>query len=111
MSDTNDNLNWDDDKRTFSRLAAWIQRRFQIGWLPHLEPPSITVALFPPCLFANLPLFWRQPKPYLIGAVVDPAGKPIVPVLHLRLGWRRDMSTGRFYPSAAAKIEDRTKLW
>jgi len=107
----NGDLNWGNDKRTFPRLAAWLQAHLRIAWLPHLEPPSVAVALFPPCLFINLPLFWRQPRPYLIGAVVDLAGEPVVPVLHLRLGWRRDMTNGVFYPSLAAKIEERTKLW
>ena len=101
----NNDLNWGEDKRVFPRLAAWIQTRLQITWLPHVEPPSVAVALFPPCLFLNLPLFWKRPSKVWSAAV------PIVPILHLRLGWRRDMNSGEFYPSIAGTVEERTKLW
>ncbi len=102
---TRNDLNWGEDRRVFPKLAAWFQRRLQITWMPHTEPPSLALALFPPCLFLNVPLFWKAPKK------LPDAAAPLRPVLHLRMGWRRDMNSGEFYPSAALKQEERTKLW
>jgi len=102
---TKQDLNWGEDKRVFPELAAWIQQRLQITWMPHTEPPSITVALFPPCIFASVPLFWKAPTK------VPHATVPLRPVLTFRFGWRRDMNSGEFYPSIALNQQDRTKLW
>jgi len=101
----NDDLNWGADKRLFPRLAAWIQSRLQITCMPHTEPASMTVAFPPLGVFINLPLVWKKPQQ------VPGAKVPIVPVLHLRLGWRRDMNSGEFYPTIAAKQMPRTFLW
>ena len=102
---TKNDLNWGDDRRVFPRLAARLQRATQITWLRHVEPPSITLAPFPPLLIVNLPLWWKDEQK------LPDARVPVVPVLHLRAGWRRDMNSGEFYLSFAAKIEERTKLW
>ena len=109
-------LNWGEDKRVFPKLAARIQAALQITWLRHIEPPSVAVALFPPCVFINVPLFWKQPQTPAFAGMTPLAGlpsaeTPITPVLHFRLGWRRDMNSGEFYPSIALKVEERTKLW
>jgi hypothetical protein len=103
-------LNWGEDRRLFPKLAARIQAALQITWLRHIEPPSVAVALFPPCVFVNVPLFWKRAEiPAFAGMPM--AEVPIVPVLHFRVGWRRDMNSGEFYPSIALKVEERTKLW
>jgi hypothetical protein len=105
-----EDLNWGEDRRLFPSLAARIQAALQITWLRHIEPPSVAVALFPPCVFVNVPLFWKQAEiPAFAGMPM--AEVPIVPVLHFRFGWRRDMNSGEFYPSIALKVEERTKLW
>jgi len=98
-------LNWGDDRRIFPRLTAWLQSCLQITWLRHIEPASVCLAFFPPLLVINFPLFWRQSQKLWDAAI------PVVPALHFRVGWRRDMNTGEFYPSAALKMEERTKLW
>jgi len=103
--DPKSDLNWGDDERVFPRLAAWLQKWTQITWLPATEPISLTVALFPPLVVVNFPLIWREAK------LVPGAAKPLHPVLHLRAGWRRDMNSGEFYLSFAAKAMPRTFLW
>jgi hypothetical protein len=77
----------------------------EIKWLPNVEPVSLTVALLPPLLIVSLPLFWKAP------VKISDALIPLKPVLHLRAGWRRDMNSGTYLLSFAAKVEERSKLW
>lgn len=104
-------LNWGSDQRVLSGLAKWVQSHLSMTALPSTEPPSLTLALFPFLLVVNIPVPWLPAKHYLMGSVVDITGHVIHPVLHLHVGWRRDMSVGIYYPSAELKVMDRTKLW
>lgn len=103
--ETKHDLNWGTDRRLFPELVAWMQKRTQITWLPHIEPPSITVALFPPSLIVQVPLFWLAPELVLFASV------PVRPSLHFRIGWRRDMNSGEYYLGAAIKRVPRQRLW
>lgn len=101
----NQDLNWGDDKRTFPRIAAWLQRltKFKLSW----EPPSITIGFFPPSLIINIPILWAKAET----VVWPPAPVPVKPVVHFRIGWRRDMNVGMYFFTVALKREERTKLW
>ena len=100
-------LNWGDDERLFPRLTAWVQRWTQITRLRHVEPSSLTIALLPPLLVVNLgfPFLWGKAVP------VRDAAVELRPVLHFRLGWRRDVNSGEYYLSAALKRLPRSMLW
>lgn len=99
-----DDLNWGTDKRFMPKVVRVIQKVTQITWLKHFEPPTLTVAIFPPCIFASIPLPLKPQK-------LPDAEIPVRPSMHIRLGWRRDMNSGEFYLSAACKKMDRVRLW
>lgn len=81
-------------------LQGWLKFRWKS------EPvPSLTLALAPPLIILNVPLFWRKAE------YIPHAQAPVVPVLHLRAGWRRDMNFGVYLFTLAAKVEERTKIW
>jgi len=101
----NGDLNWGADSRLFPKFVGWLQTRTQITFLPHVEPFSVTLAIFPPLLVVNFPLFWREAQKWWF------ADTPLKPSLHLRLGWRRDMNSGEYYLSAAAKVVSRALFW
>ena len=128
---SNGDLNWGDDKRFFPRLTAFIQKWTQITFLKHVEPFGLPeIHVIPPEILFNFPLFWRKPhritSQLLERFVVDivrggwitpergvslleelrsgASQKPVVPVLHGALGWRRDYSSGEFSLSARLKV-------
>ena len=102
---TKRDLNWGADKRPFPDLVAFVQKHTQITWLPHTEPPSITLALFPPSVIVQLPLLWAKP------AQTPFAAASVRPSLHFRIGWRRDMNSGEYYLGAELKRIPRQRLW
>lgn len=92
------------DPRRLDWLICPLQDWLKFRWKS--EPvPSLTLALVPPLLVVNFPLFWRKAE------AIPGALATTVPVLHLRAGWRRDMNFGVYLLTFAAKVEPRTQLW